>query len=1016
MLKRFVTALVTLLFAVALQAQNHKISLQLMDASTNEAVGFATVSITPEKGQAKYTLSDADGKAVMEKVRAGKYTLKAEIMGYKPYEQNIDVKADLNLGVVKMELDQEVLDAASVSAVGNPIIIKKDTVEYNASSFKISDDNMLVDLLKKLPGIEVGEDGSITSNGETISKITIQGKTFFLDDPQLASQNIPAKLVEKVKVVKKKSEQAEFTGIDDGNDETVIDLTVQRGMMNGAFGNAMLGGGHDLPSPNKTGAVNDWRWQGAFMGGRFTETSQLSIIANANNTNNRGFNDLSGSMMGAMMGGGGGMGRGMGGWGNSNGITTSWMGGVNGNWDLLGDKMDLGGNYLYNGSIVDVEEDTYKETYMTDGSTLVSNNEGVSHKFTDGHRFGVRLEHKFSENTSILFQPQFNFGRGNYTEQSLFDSYTFGAGEDYKSMDPESAAYKSHATNDGFTNNTGDNTNWQARGFLLFRQRLGLPGRTISLNADWNLSNNVLNGFNQSRTYTEFDEEGNPILDKKTDINQRIDQISRSQSIGSRLVYTEPLGGDFYLEASYNINYSQSTSRKNTYSDLTSTASWEPFTLGMGVLAYDTSKEVVDDVNSNSILNRNLTQNIGAAFMYQNEAIRAQLGASAIPTKTHNETSGSDPIEDFRWNFAPRAMLFYDFNDNSNIRLFYFGRSSQPSTSQLNPVLDNSNPLSLSLGNPYLSPYFSHSLRSDLEFSNKQTFFTTRLHLEGGMVQNPITNASWYDQNGRAYLFPVNGHNTYSGAVRLMINAPIAKSNFSISNMTNASYSQSGSYIGAANLDMDAFVTKDATGNITEFKYGAFHDYYFVDNTDAWARDFSDNTTRTLSLTERLRATYRSDYLEITASGRTRMSKAWYTLGTQVDATWNNQVSGSIKWTIGNSGVEIGTDANYNWYAGYTTPQDPQLVWNATVSTPLFRRQATLSLKAYDILDQAKNVRVATTDNYYQETRNNTLGRYIMLSFTWRFGNFGKAGEQMRSRMGGGPGRMGPPMGGGRPF
>ena len=228
-----------------------------------------------------------------------------------------------------------------------------------------------------------------------------------------------------------------------------------------------------------------------------------------------------------------------------------------------------------------------------------------------------------------------------------------------------------------------------------------------------------------------------------------------------------------------------------------------------------------------------------------------------------------------------------------------------------------------------------------------------------------------------------------------------------------------GKLVAIANADTTSkFLLKEITtiyDGVTAYRFVVNKlaaNYYFVENADQWARDFQDNTTRSLSLTERLRATYRNDYLEIIASGRTRVSKPWYTLPTaaQVAATWNNQVSGSIKWTIGNSGVEIGTDANYNWYAGYTTPQDPQLVWNATVSTPLFRRQATLSLKAYDILDQAKNVRVATTDNYYQETRNNTLGRYIMLSFTWRFGNFGKAGEQMRSR--GNAGRMGFPMGG----
>ena len=183
-----ITAVAAFLAAVTVNAQNYKISLQLQDAATGEPVGFATVSITPEKGQSqgqpKYTLTDHEGHATLEKVRQGNYTLKAELMGYKTYEHALRViNTSLDLGVIKLEQDRQVLDAASVSAVGNPVVIKKDTVEYNASSFKISDDNMLVDLLKKLPGIEVSEDGTITSNGETISKITIGGKTFFLDDP-----------------------------------------------------------------------------------------------------------------------------------------------------------------------------------------------------------------------------------------------------------------------------------------------------------------------------------------------------------------------------------------------------------------------------------------------------------------------------------------------------------------------------------------------------------------------------------------------------------------------------------------------------------------------------------------------------------------------------------------------------------------------------------------------------------------------------------------------------------------
>ena len=388
-------------FSFTGSAQSRSVSLVLKDKSTGEPVAYATVSLTKsgEKTPYKYVLTDDGGKAVIDKVAAGSYTVKAELLGYKEYTRDITVKEAVNLGEVEMAPDTRMLDAASVTATGNPIIIKKDTVEYNASSFKTTDNDVLEDLLKKLPGVEVGEDGSVTANGQTISKITIDGKTFFLDDPSLASKNIPAKIVEKVKVVQKKSEQAQFTGIDDGQEETVIDLSIQKGMMNGLFGNVMAGGGHDWleKSSSELADNGDWRYQGAAFIGRFTEKSQLSIILNANNTNNRGFNDVSGSMMGSMRGGG--MGRGSGGWGSSNGITSSWMGGINGAWDLCDDKMDLGANYLYNNTQKDVLEKSSKTTYLDDGSQLIYNTDGASANNSQGHRFGVRLEHKFSDNT-----------------------------------------------------------------------------------------------------------------------------------------------------------------------------------------------------------------------------------------------------------------------------------------------------------------------------------------------------------------------------------------------------------------------------------------------------------------------------------------------------------------------------------------------------------------------------------------------------------------------------------------
>ena len=391
--KRIMAVAAGLLLAVFMASaqKSAKVTASLADSSNDDPVGFATVSLQKINSDKpyKYVLSSSEGKAVIEGVAFGKYLFKVEIMGYKAISQEIEVKGDLDLGTLKMDPDVEVLNAAKVTATGNPIIIKKDTIEYTASSFKTTDTDMLEDLLKKLPGVEVAEDGTVTANGETISKITIDGKTFFLDDPQLASKNLPAKMIEKLKVVQKKSEQAEFTGIDDGNEETVLDLSVHKGMMNGAIGNVSLGGGRDVPSSDLD--PDDFRYQGGAFVGKFTSKSNISFILNANNTNNRGFNDLAGSMMQGMRGGGGGMGGGQGGWGSRNGITESWMAGLNGAWTLFDDRMDLGGNYLYNRTSKSVNEESIKDTYLEDGSILTYNNSGYNNTFSDGHRLGIRL-------------------------------------------------------------------------------------------------------------------------------------------------------------------------------------------------------------------------------------------------------------------------------------------------------------------------------------------------------------------------------------------------------------------------------------------------------------------------------------------------------------------------------------------------------------------------------------------------------------------------------------------------
>ena len=949
-------------------AQNlYNVTVKLVDAKTSEPVAYATASLTVkgESVAARYILTDAEGKASLTKVKKGTYILKAELMGYKPYEQEITLEKNVDLGEVKMEEDTQVIDAASVTAVGNPIVVKKDTIEYSASSFKTSDNDMLEELLKKLPGVEVAADGSITANGETITKIMIDGKPFFLDDPQLASKNIPAKLIEKVKVVEKKSDQALFTGIDDGEEETIIDLSVKKGMMDGWFGNLMGGGGHDIPGEGSD--MNDPRFQAAAMMGKFGDKSQVSVILNGNNTNNRGFNDVAAGMMSEMRGSG--MGR-----GGGNGISTSWMGGLNGTWDLFDGDMELSGNYLYNQSERLVEEESSRVTYMDDGSHLLNRNAGTNVSTSRGNRLGMRMEHEFSKNTSLTFEPQFNIGGGGYAEHSEFNTdRAFGNDTTH--------------TNRGFTDNMGDNRNWTASGFLLLRQKLGKPRRTISVNFRYNFRNNEMLGYNQSLTYADTDNDGawdqNPEV-----VNQKIERISKNASLNGRVVYTEPLAEHLNLEVNYQYGWNRNISQKIAYN---SGNIKEALGQDVNSLIYQEQGSEKDLTYSNDILNRTITQRGGMSLSYQKPGIRAQVGMAVTPTDTYNKTNG-ETYESMVFNWAPQATFNYEFNDYSHMRVRYNGRSNQPSTSQLMPVPDNSDPLNISLGNPYLQPYFNHNVNANFGYTNKETFTSINGNIGGGMVDNAITNAKWYDNAGAQYSIPVNGPGTYSANGRIMINTPIAKSDFSIFSMTNANYNQSTSFIGKGTLDSGKYYNAETA----EFNYSQFHED-FADLTKA-EEYFTVNKTQTMSFMQRLRLTYRNDFVELVAGGRTRMSKSWYTIANaNVNTTWSNQAEFSMNWTVP-GGMNLISNVNYNWYNGYTTPQEPEFVWNAEITQLLFKNKFTLALRAYDILGQSKNLSVSDNQNIHQEVRNNTLGRYVIISLTYRFGTFNGNGN--RGRMG----------------
>ena len=920
--------------------RGQSIKVTVLDSLTKTPIEFATLSATAEGAEkpVKYGLTDANGVVSLTGLRPGKYTIKFEYMGYKTKNVPFEIVRGTNeINPLYVSEEVNMLNAVVVSDVGNQMQVRKDTIEYNASSFKVNDSDMLEELLKKLPGVEISSDGTITANGKTINKIMIDGKTFFLDDPQLATKNLPAKIINKVRVVERKSDQAQFTGIEDGEEETVIDLNIRPGMMNGWFGNVAGGYGRDLI---KVGDKSNNRYEAAAMLGRFTSKTQIRLIGNANNTNNRGFHEVAASMMGSMRGG---VGMGGGGGHNftGNGITTSWMAGVNANTEVS-DKLKISGNYLYSGSEKNVTEKKDKQTFLSEDRVMNTSESGYDITKTQGHRAGAEIDWKLGENTSILFRPSFNFGSGNFDSYNEFSTTTDGT-----------------ATNKGYSQSFGDNNSKRANGNLLFRQRIGKPGRTFSINFSYSLSDNKTDGYNQS--LTEYYS-----LGTSSTQDQQYTSESKSWSLGARGSYTEPLGRNYFVEASYGYTYNKSNSDKATYDK-------------DGAGEYT----IANDEYSSNYENVFITQRVGLSFMKQEEKYNITIGANLQPSSTRSfGTTGIKNIQTLRdttysvLNFAPSARFDYKFSDTKFLRIRYRGRTTQPSISQLVPIPDNTDPLNITEGNKDLNPEFSHNLYLEYRTNNMQKMRWFSTFLTTSYTTDKIVNRIWYDDAGVRYTQPYNDNTgIYSVTGRIMFNTRIAKSNFSVMSFSNIGFNNGVSFV--------------------------------MDNT---AQDYVKNITKNLTLRENLRFTYRSNSLEVTAGGRVSYSKAWYSVATtNKNATWTNAIVGSVNATLP-AGFNITTDVNYTWYIGYGEGYgDPKTIWNAEISKTLFGSAATLKVKIYDILKESRNLSRTTTDNYIQDVQNNTLGQYVMVSLVFRFGKF--AGQSMGPGRGHG-GMMGPPPGG----
>ena len=732
----------------------------LIDSLTKEPIEYATISIYENGAETitKFAISDKKGTVEIPGIRRGTHQVRIDLMGYRTRLQTISFTGSesiVDLGRILMREDVNLLSASVVTAVANPIVVKQDTIQYNAAAFKTSDNDMLEELLKKLPGVEVDTDGKITVNGKEITKVMIDGKTFFTDDPTIATKNLPANIVDRVNVVNRRSDQARFTGIDDGNEEFVLDLSIRPGMMNGWFGNLSAGYG-----------TND-RYQANGMVGRFQNSNQMAFIGNLNNTNNRGFFDaMAGSMQGMRGGGAPGGGGGFGGGGvrfggntmnfGGSGLATSWNVGTNMNTELLDKRLKIGGNYFYAGTDTKQERKIDRQDFLPD-STFFSQQDGHANTKTESHRMGMEFDYSLNDQNSILFRPNGSLGYGQMSDSTTRSTTGLSGAKIYDSYSGSHSESQSKSTS----------------GELLLRHRFAKPGNTISFNLNYSLSETTMDGVNHSQT--DFYGENA----RTESIHQQYTQVNNAYSIGGRLSYTQPLGNNYFLELAYRYRYNQNKSEK------------EAFNFNEETKKYDEK----DDDYSNLLKNITIEQQAEVNLRSQQEKYSYTVGFSALPSyiSSIDETGGIAPFSRHRFNFTPRVDFRYNFSQNSNLRIEYNGRTNQPSLSQLQPVKDNSDPTRIREGNLDLTPEFSNRFSIDFRDTKLGTFRTISVRSDINYTLNKIINKSEY-KDGVLYTSPVNEGTSFTGNLFFTYNSPIAGSLFYITSSGGVNTSSSNSY------------------------------------------------------------------------------------------------------------------------------------------------------------------------------------------------------------------------------
>lgn len=926
-----------LLFLLALPAvaAAYNITGTVTDSS-GEPLPTATVRLLAAKDSTYIggIAADINGRFRLSDVKAGKYIVETSYIGYARETRDVSVAAaNVRLGDIKMTESGVLLKEATVTGVKTPIKVMEDTIEFNADTYKTQPNAVVEDLLKRLPGVEVDSDGKITANGKEVTKILIDGKEFFADDPKVASKNLPVSMVDKLQVVDRKSDLSRLTGVDDGEDETVINLTVKPGMQNGWFGTVEAGYG------------TDDRYQATFNVNRFWDGNQITFLGSANNTNDLGFTDGNGNRFRRF--------------GGDNGINESQSFGINFSVGRT-EALRVGGNVLYSHTDRDTRMKQLRQ-YLFADSTSYSDNYSTARDKGHNVRADFRVEWKPDSFNTFDFRPNFSYNHN----RSLSD--VIGSN---RAGDPAQTLVTRNYNNG---NNRGDS--YEAGGRLIYNHNFrNHRGRSLSLMGNYRLSDVTERDYTFSRNYLY-------LFQKDSILDQYTDEHRWNNRLSGRVTWTEPLGdarnGNF-LTVGYSINYRWNNADKRVW-DLPTEV--RPITPGMTDDDFmwfmpDYGMKELNDTVSNRFRNTMVSHEARIGYKRVTKLYTLDIGATFNPTMSRSDNLSDDcksvPV---RWDykFAPFLRFRYKLGKSTTFNANYRGHSEQPSITQLQPVADYTDPMRVVKGNPDLTPTFTHHIRLRHQHFDQERQMSTMTMMNANIEQNSIVSRTTYNPETSAQFTTYeNVNGVWNIRLMNMFSMPLGKSKqWTFNNNAFVNYNQQvGFNDGLRNMSRSLF--------------------FVISPSIAW---------RPENIELELRPMY---HLQTTGNSlKSVSSMTVHRYGGMFNGTWYAPL-----------GFILATDLNYSGTSGYAAGYDKdQWMWNASISYQFLRdKSATVQLKVYDLLQQKSSINRTVTANYIDDTEYNSLTRYFMVTFTYRFNTFGK-GNEPASRTGN-MRPFGPPHGG----